>query len=131
MAKKSDLMGLGMPVFLARRLAMEPLQVTAVGASRASATTLPGEPYLVCVVGSSTGMSVELPAVGGDTGALLGDPIIVHALYATVSVYPGSGATISTIGANYATATGVTVEANTATVFYPITVSQWVGVKGS
>jgi hypothetical protein len=131
MAKKTDLMGLGMPVFLARRLGMEPLQVTAAGATRASATNLPGDPYLACVIGTNGGVGLELPAVGGDTGALLGDPYIVQALYATASVYPGSGATISVLGASYGTATGVTVEMNTATVFYPVTATQWIGVKGA
>jgi hypothetical protein len=134
MPKKSDLMGLGMPVFLAQRMATEPSQVTAQGATFASAKQVAGDQYLISVTGSNTGMALKLPYVGGDGigyGALLGDDFIINALYGTCSVYAGSGVTISIAGANYASATGVTVEAHTATTFYPITATQWLGVKGS
>jgi hypothetical protein len=130
MAKKSDLMGLGLPVFLAQRMATEPSQVTAVGASRASATTLGGDQFLTVVVGTNSGVALQLPQIGGN-GCLLGDDFIVNALAATASVYPGSGCTISVGAASYSTGTGVTVELHTATSFYPITATQWIGIKGA
>jgi hypothetical protein len=131
MAKVTDLMGLGMPVFLAERLSLEPAQVTAVGATRASSTTLGGHPYMAVVVGTNSGVGTQLPNVGGDQKPLLGDGVMVHALYATASVYPGSGATISAGGALYTTATSVPVEMNTTAIFYPATTTQWIGLLGA
>ena len=131
MAKKSDLMGLGMPVFLSQRMATEPSQVTAAGATRASATVLGGDQYLVCVTGTNGGVGLQLPQVGGSNGCLLGDDFIINALNATASVYPGSGVTISVGAASYSTGTGVVVELHTATTFYPITSTQWIGLKGA
>jgi len=131
MAKKADLMGLGMPIFLAQRMATEPSVVTAAGATRASATVLGGDQYLVCVTGTNGGVGVQLPQVGGSNGCLLGDGFTINGLYATASVYPGSGVTISIGAASYSTGTGVPVEINTATTFYPITATQWIGVRGA
>lgn len=130
MAKKTDLMGLGMPVFLAQRMAAEPTLVTGAGASRASATPLGGDQYLVVMIGSNGGGGFQLPQVGGQNGCLLGDDFVINALYDNAAVYPGPGMTISIAGGSYSTGTAVPVTQHTAISFYPVTATQWIGVKG-
>jgi len=130
MPKKSDLMGLGMPVFLAQRMATEPSLVTAAGVTRASATPINGDQYLVVMIGSNAGGGFQLPSIGGQNGCLLGDDFTINALYATASLYPGPGCTISIGAGSYSTGTAVPIELHTASSFYPVTATQWIGVKG-
>jgi hypothetical protein len=133
MAKKSDLMGLGLPVFLARRMADEPSTAYASGATLASATQLGGDQYLVVVTSASgTNASVALPAVGGDTGCLLGDSFTINNQYtAGILIFAQTGTSLSIAGAITSGSTGISVTAHTAVTFYPITATSWIGVKGS
>lgn len=141
MAKKSDLMGLGMPPGLANRIAQEPAVINSQGASLASATQLGGTQFLVSVTGSNSGSGVALPAIGGEgigQGALLGDDFIINnQLGATICVYANTAtgastsATISISGTNITGSTGVSIASQKTATFYPITATSWLGLLSS
>lgn len=129
MAKKSDLMGLGMSPFLARRSATDPQTVNSQGASRASATQIGGDQYFVSVIGSNSGSGIALPSIGGDNGALLGDDFIINnQLTATIQVYGPVGSTISVSGNNVSGSAGFSLASHFTATIYPITSSSWLGI---
>lgn len=129
MAKKSDLMGLGMSPFLARRTATDPQTVTAQGGSIASALPLGGDQYFVSVIASNGGAGLALPAVGGDNGALLGDDFIINnQLTASITVFGPANTTISISGVNNSLSTGIGLSTHKSLTAYPITSSAWLGI---
>ena len=131
MATKMNLMGLGLPAPLANRMADASdgaILVTAIGASQASAYQIGGAQALVIVQGSSTGLGVSLPAVGGDNGALLGDDFTISNIYGgSVIVYAPGSAVIYQGGVSTSGATGVSVSLAKLGTFYPVTPSVWIG----
>lgn len=132
MARKTDLMGMGMGPILARRMATDPQTVNSQGASRASATQIGGDQYFVSVTGSNSGSGLALPPVGGDNGALLGDDYIINnQLTATIQVYGPAGSTISVSGANVSGSAGIDVQTHTTMTLYPITSSSWLGIRSA
>jgi hypothetical protein len=136
MAKKADLMGLGMPHLIARRMATEPVIIVGEGTTVTTATPIAGDQYLSCVTTSagSGRNGVLLPAVGGDNGCLLGDDFIINAQTGTsVIVYaantPGGCAVSISQGAALTTGTtGVSVSVHRTMTLYPITVTTWLGL---
>lgn len=135
MALASDLMGLGTPPLLAAHTANAgtgPLTVSAAGTAFASATRLGVTQFLVTCTnaGGSGGAAVSLPAVGGDTGCLLADDFVINNATATQSltVFASSGVSIS-VGATNTSST--TVPVHTTMTLFPISTTQWIGVKGS
>lgn len=132
MATPSNLMGLGMGPFLATRLGMNVIAVTCAGDSSPIAKSLPGQPGVYYVNASNSGSGVALPAVGGQSGVLLGDEItIANILGATIAVYAnansaGSAVTLFGRGLSAAGTTGVSLATGIVGTFYPITVSTWV-----
>lgn len=136
MAQKQDLMGLGLPAPLARRLATQPVTVTGVGATRASAFQIAGDAYLISITSSNSGTGTVLPTVGGDpaagAGALLGDDFIINCqIVGGCTLYGPTGTSISMNGANASGSGAVTLNSHTTTTFYPITSTSWLGVQGS
>lgn len=133
MARKLDLMGIGIPAQQALYQATEPSTLAASGSSLAScvaAAPIGGQQYLVAVTSGTSG--VALPSIGGFNGALLGDDFIVNnQTSATIVVFAPGGVTISSGTSNQTGTTGTSVAAHTATTFYPITTTSWLGVKGS
>ena len=131
MSLHSDLMGLGISPLISARTATAgtgPLTIVAAGGSFTSATRIQCTQYLVS---NSTGggLSIALPAVGGDNGALIGDDFIINnATTASLNVFCSSGVTISVSGLN---TSSTTMSSHTTMTCYPITTTQWVGVKGS
>jgi hypothetical protein len=139
MAKRSDLMGLGMSVFLAERLASEPLVVTAYGATAGAAYPLSGKSFVIAVTGSSgvganAGLAVRLPNAGGDSGCLLGDEFVVYNLAGAdgaLTIYTSTSTYIATSATNIIGTTGVTIATYQGISFRMITATQWAGVKGA
>lgn len=135
MSQATDLMGLGLPPLLAGHIAsggVGPLTITAAGTAFSSATRIGPEQYLVTctTAGGSGAAAVSLPAVGGDTGCLLADDFIINNATATQSltVFASSGVSISVGGTN---TSSTTVSVHTTMTLFPVSTTQWVGVKGS
>ena len=133
MAKTSDLMGLGMPVFLAERLAEEPVAVTAYGTTMGSYYSL-GKRRVVAVVEATTSdtAGVKLPRIGADTGCLIGDSYTVFNLSTVgITVFASGSATFIASGVSSSGNTGITVSVYTGSTFYPLSATQWAAVKGA
>lgn len=141
MATKNNLAHLGMPVFIARALGNTPV-ITSVGGSAASvASQIAGDQYITMVTASNAGSGLKLPQVGGDwganSGALLGDRFwIFNALAVTIQVYCdnnalGSAVTLSMNAASAAGTTGLSIPTGEMAVFIPVTVSTYIGMRGS
>ena len=132
MAKRSDLIGLGVPYAVANIQANEPALVTVQGTSIGSAFVIGGQQYLNVVNATNAGQFVQLPTVGGFTGCLLGDDFLINnQLAATIVVCAPSAATISVSGNNVSGGAGFSMSAHTTTAFYAITATSWLGLKGS
>ena len=133
MASAQDLMGLGMPPFLARQLTSGPHTVTAVGATVGSATQIPAAQFLTIV---NTGTSsVKVPQIGGDNNALLGLPAyhIVNLTAATIAIYAASNAAGSAVTFYTSAASGILLSCAIGKVaqLVPISVSSWAVVSGA
>lgn len=78
--------------------------------------------------GVSTG-GLTLPPVGSDNGCLLADDFIINnAGTTTIYLFGSSGVLLSVGGSNTSwTQIGV----HTVMTLYPLTTTQWIGVKGS
>lgn len=136
MAKKADLMGMGMPPFVARRLAKEPNILSATGATLGDSLVIGGDQYLISLTGSVAGQpGIKIPAPGGDSagqGALLGDEFVVNNQNTVnITVYVSNGATISQNGVNTAGATGVSVSVHKSTLFYWLTATSVLGISST
>lgn len=132
MAQPSDLMGLGLPPLLAEHIAETgngSLTATAAGSTFATSTKiLPNQNMLACSNANGT-VALGLPAVGGDAGALLGDPFVISNTGTTsLQVFASSGITINMNGSN---TSQQPVQAGTTSMIWPISTTQWIGVKGA
>lgn len=135
MSQATDLMGLGLPPLLSAHIANAgngSLTVSAAGTAFSTATRLGVTQFLVTCTnaGGSGGAAVALPAVGGDTGCLLADDFVINNATATQSltVFASSGVSISVGATN---TSSCTVPVHTTMTLFPISTTQWVGVKGS
>jgi hypothetical protein len=136
MALASDLMGLGVSPLIAARTAnagIGPLSINGVSgaATFASSTRIQCTQYLVSAANAAnaTAYGVALPVVGGDGGAFLGDDFIINnASSATLLIFCSTGVSISVGSAN---TSSTSLATHTTLTCYPITTTQWVGVKGS
>lgn len=129
MATKANLMGMGISPIQARRMATDPQTITAAGGSQASATAIGGDNYFVSVIASNGGAGLQLPAVGGDNGALLGDDYIINnQLTASITVFGPTGSTISISGNNISGSAGFGMSTHKSVTLWPITASSWLGI---
>lgn len=143
MATKENLMGLGVPNFVADQIGMTPVLTSVFGNAVGSAAPMKGTQYLTVISASNSGSGLKLPAVGASAGsnefkALLGGPgyMITNLLGAAIQIYAanndlGSAVTIVARGSAIAGTTGVSLGVNQSGIFYPVTVSTWVGVCAS
>jgi len=133
MARKIDLLGMGVGPILARRQATDPQTAIAVGSSSGSAFQLGGDQYFVTFTSTSAGQgSVTLPAIGGDNGALLGDDFLINnQTGATMEVFGPTGTTISISGAVQSLSTGISLTNHVSLTLYPITSSSWMGIRSA
>lgn len=131
MALAADLMGLGVSPLIAARTAsggIGPLTIVAVGASFASATRIQATQFLVSNT-TAGGLSIALPPVGGDNGAFLGDDFMINnATAASLNVFASTGVGISVSGTNNST---MVLFSHQSMTCYPISTTQWVGVKSN
>lgn len=131
MTLSSDLTGLGVSPLLAARTAtagVGPITIVAAGATFASAPRIQCTQFLVSNT-TGGGLSVALPAVGGDNGALLGDDFIINnASTASLNVFCSSGVSISVGGTN---TSSTVMTSHTTLQAYPVSTTQWIGILGS
>ncbi len=136
MALAQDLMGLGVSPLQAAHSASGGTGPLFAG-TLASATSgfqtsarLGAYQFVVTVTNNvvSTG-GIGLPAVGSDNGCLLADDFVINNSGThTILIFASSGVTISTGGSN----TSFTTLAVHATMtLFPVSQTQWIGVKGS
>jgi len=134
MARKIDLLGMGVGPILARRQATDPQVISSVGSSAASAFQIGGDQYFVSVTAVTAGQgAVILPAVGGDNGALLGDDYIINNQQgSTLEVFGPAGTTISISGAAIQSlSSGISLTNHVSLTLYPITSSAWMGIRSA
>jgi hypothetical protein len=128
----SDLQGLGVNPLQAQRTAnagIGPLTISAAGTAFASATRIGGAQYLVSCSNTTGSNGISLPAVGGDSGALIGDQFTINnAGTVSLNIFLSTGVTISIANLNTAT---FALATHTTTTCYPISATQWIGVRGS
>ena len=132
MATRQNLIGLGLPVPLANRMCDASdglIQITAQGATQASAYQLSTGQNAVLITATSGGAGVNLPVIGTDQGAMMGDNVIItNALSASVIVYAsGANTTITQLGASISAATGVSVSSYKVGEYFAASSSTWVG----
>lgn len=134
MSLASDLMGFGLPPLLAGKLSnggLGPLTITAAGTTYATSTKIGVMQYIVSVTNDALGsLSVGIPRVGGDTGAMLADDYTVNNAGGsnTVVVRASTGVLISAGGVNDSS---FVLAAHKTISLWPISSTQWVGVAGS
>jgi hypothetical protein len=136
MALASDLIGLGVSPLIAARTAnagIGPLTMNGVSgaASFASSSKLQCTQYLVSLsnAANNTPYGIALPTVGGDAGAFLGDDYVINnASSATLNIFCSAGVTISVAASN---TSSTSLQTHTTLTCYPITTTQWVGVRGN
>jgi hypothetical protein len=128
----SDLQGLGVNPLQAQRTAnagIGPLTITATGTNFATAKRLGGAQYLVSCTNANGTVGVALPPVGGDTGALIGDPFTINnASTNSLPVFASTGVVISVGGAN---TSSTTLTSHVSLTAYPISTTQWIGILGT
>ncbi|SRR5258706_4787253 len=136
MALASDLIGLGLSPLLAARTAsagVGPVTMNGISgaASFASSSKIQCTQFLVTISNGTTNTAygVALPTVGTDNGAFLGDDFVINnASSATLKIFVSSGVAISVAASN----TNVTaLQTHTTLTCYPISTTQWIGVRGS
>lgn len=135
MSTPENLMGLGLPHFLAARVGLRVQAVTVAGATAGAARQLPGVPGIYFVNASNSGSGLALPLVGGDApdrGINLSDHVqVANIIGATIYVYAnanaaGSAVTLYGAGLSAVGTTGISVQTGMIADLQPITVSTWI-----
>lgn len=134
MALAQDLMGLGMPHSLALHIAeggAGPLLIAAAGSTFATATKIGSSQGAVYCTSADSTKGLSLPTIGapGD-GPLFVDDFIVANVSATdcLKIFASSGVQICTGGSN---TSSTALAVNTAIILYPVTSTQWIGIRGN
>ena len=135
MALASDLMGLGIQPLLAARTATAgngPITMFAAGSTFATANRIQCTQFIVSVANADGTKGVSLPPIGGDNGAFLADDFVINNATpsgtASLFIFASTGVTISIAG----TLSAVTsLSSHQTLTAYPISTTQWVGIKGS
>jgi hypothetical protein len=132
MALATDLMGFGMPAQLANRMATAgngAVTISSAGSGFSTATRIQCTQFLVSCSDTDGTKALALPVVGGDNGALIGDDFIVNNAGTTsLNLFSSTGVVISVGGVN---TSKTTIALHTTMTLYPISTTQWVGVKGA
>jgi hypothetical protein len=133
MARQQTVRGLGLSFLLSRFLAdtSDTQNLTASGASQASAAAIPPDQFVAYVNATNTGSGLILPGITGDFWAGncdIGDDFtIINTLGASVVVYAKGNNTFIDVanGASTAGSVGVSVGSLKARIFMPISASTW------
>lgn len=128
MPLSSDLMGLGLPPSLAERVAIGgvgPLTITAAGSGFSTATRILHHQFVVSCTNANSTLALALPTAGELT-----DQYIVNNTGngGTLPIYASAGVQISVGGTNTSSTTLTTF---TSMIFYAVSTTQWIGVKGA
>lgn len=103
MSTPEDLMGYGLPPFLAGELGNRPQSINGAGTTQATATAILSEGHLVLVTGASSATGCILPS-----GAKIGTPYYVCSVGGTAAkIYAPVGGTLN----GTASSTGITFSA--------------------
>ena len=130
MAKKADLMGLGVPYAQANIQATEPTTASVFGITFASAFQVGGQQYLISAFSGTAGSFIQLPAVGGFTGCLLGDDFIINnQIGSTLVVCAASGVFFSIANASITGTTGFSMSNHRTATFYSLSSTAWLGIS--
>jgi hypothetical protein len=135
-------MGLGVSALIAQRTSnggTGPLAYTVLGTATINTnltatlgTRLGASQYFVSVNSGTQGSSFTglfLPGVGGDNGALLADDYVINNATGNNMVVMGSnGVLISATGSN---TSYTNMASHTSMTIYPVSSTQWIGVKGN
>src|SRR6267142_7117847 len=128
----SDLQGLGVNPLQAYRTANAgtgPLTIASLGSTFATANRVDGAQYLVTCSDSDGTKALSLPPIGGDGGALIGDCFTINNQGSTTfTIFCSTGVTISVSGSN---TSSTTLGIHTSLTAYPLSTSQWIGIKGA
>jgi hypothetical protein len=129
MALASDLMGLGMPPFLAKEIAeggVGPLTITGAGTTFATGTKINTDQFYFQITNSAAGSAISLPTVGGDNGSLLCDLYVIgNTSTATVLLFSSTSVTILANGSNSA---GQQLTTKQTAILTPVSTTQWIGI---
>ncbi len=128
----TDLTGLGVNPLQAYRTANAgtgPLTISSSGSAFASANRIDGAQYLVSCSDSDGTKALSLPPIGGDGGALIGDCFTINNQGTTTfTIFCSTSVVISVSGSN---TSSTTLGIHTSLTCYPITQTQWIGIKGA
>lgn len=132
MSLSTDLMGLGVAPLQAERTASGgtgPLTILSAGSNFATSTRMGAAQFVVSNTDTDGTKAISLPLVGSDNGCLLADIFVINnASGNTLPIYASTGVVISCTGSNNST---VSLTTHTSINVYPISTTQWIGVKGS
>ncbi len=137
MALAQDLMGLGISPLQAAHTASGGTGPVFSGGILTSSTSVFANSNRIgayqFVVTISNGVSttgVCLPSVGSDSGCLIADDFVINCSGGTTCMllFASSGVSISTGGSN---TSFTTLAPHTSITLYPVSTTQWIGVKGS
>ncbi len=128
MATKENLMGLGVPHHLARRLGRTPVLATAAGTTIADARAIGGDEYDL-LVAAGTGGLVMKSAGSVDSGVLLGDEFwISNMTAASVALFfrnAGLGTAVYVNGVSVSGSLGLSIGVGQTCIAKCMTASVW------
>ena len=132
MAKKSDLMGLGLGPFLSNVLAKDSFNTVVTGTSNGTSTQIGGTQYLVAVTATNGGNYLGLPTVNSLNNCLVGDEFVITNLSTSSVIITQSGTgVIIASGASINATTGVSVASLATALVYVLSASTLSVVKSA
>lgn len=124
MATKENLMGLGVPMHVARVLGRTPTLVTAAGTTISDGTVISGHSYDAVVATGTGGIVLKSPAsVGSDV--LLGDEFYISNITAASIAIFVRNALIYVNGLSVSGTGGISVGIGQSCILRPISASTW------
>lgn len=124
MATKENLMGLGVPTFVAGLLGRTPVLATAAGTTMADARVAGGNEYDIVVAAGTGGVVLKSPA--SVDGYLLGDRIwVTNITGASIALYFRNGGSVIIGGVSVSGSLGLSVGIGQSCLVRPITASTW------
>ena len=142
MSLSQDLMGLGISPLQAAHTASGgtgplTLGISTVAAGLTGATSIGAYQFCVSIIatGTTSTCGVKLPPVGSDNGCLLADDFIINNAGATtMQVFTpvgtsGNGSIL--ISCNGSNNSFQIVPVHTSLAVFPVSTTQWIGVRGS
>lgn len=124
MATKENLMGLGVPMHVARRLGRTPVNVTAAGTTISDGTVIGGDQYDAVVATGTGGIVLRSPASAGSE-VLLGDEYYITNITAASVALFVRNALIYVNGLSVSGTGGISIGVGQSCIIRPISASTW------